>query len=477
MIVNKNLSSFVFILLLFLITSSYAGPAGNFIFEDKIENTTSELGINPYCLIEAREAEDGITINYEECIHRNKDKKYSKTLSAENINKTHNLGLSIRINHDDEFGGWVERHGFRFAGYIDSEMTEYVFESYSNYGGSGWFSHLSFYRLSDNELEFLGTIGGGDRCNDGYSEFLFTEYNQVIHARAATAFKLLNTTDRTDHRTERLVNAFNDNVETKANHFFHQLRPYDDIDNSAAGCYGFVVYSTGAEQESVKGVLLEKSSINRSYNDSVNACFNNWLSSLNLNQFTSLSQNENYFYLSKDDWELALYSFKDQCPSGPESHHQRILDLENKERNRTKLIESKNIQLGDVTVFSKQKERFEGVVDVNLSGISDLSGYSFELASKEQFEDLELEWFAVHDGIRLEASIINDEKYQLYITTDDEVSQSYIDLFILIKDENNNIDLAKKYTVLIDPLMTVKRDSVSITDCALDVHSCRILYP
>ena len=136
MMVNKKLSFFVLILLLFLITSSYAGLPDNFIFENKIENTTSELGINPYCLIEAREVEDGVTINYEECIHRNKDKKYSKTLSAENINKTHNLGLSIRINHDEEFGGWVERHGFRFAGYIDSEMTEYVFESYSNYGGS-----------------------------------------------------------------------------------------------------------------------------------------------------------------------------------------------------------------------------------------------------------------------------------------------------------------------------------------------------
>jgi hypothetical protein len=144
-----------------------------------------------------------------------------------------------------------------------------------NTGGTGWFSSISFAVFSPAQkmIEPVYTEGAGDRCNDGYAEFVsksFEDGGVIFRFRTAmTPFRLLNPTDETDWRRLRLVQRLQDLSENSDGKKFPIPKtlngwfPYDDVANSAVSCIGWVNKEVNLKREkrSITGVSISPAEI------------------------------------------------------------------------------------------------------------------------------------------------------------------------------------------------------------------------
>ena len=144
-----------------------------------------------------------------------------------------------------------------------------------NTGGSGWFSSISFAVFSPAQkmIEPIYTEDAGDRCNDGYAEFVsksFDDRGVVFRFRTAmTPFRLLNPTDETDWRRLGLAQMLQGSSKNSDEKKFPNPKtlngwlPYDDIANSAASCIGWVNKEVNLKREkrSITGVSISPGEI------------------------------------------------------------------------------------------------------------------------------------------------------------------------------------------------------------------------
>ena len=144
-----------------------------------------------------------------------------------------------------------------------------------NTGGSGWFSSISFavFTPIQKTIEPIYTEDAGDRCNDGYAEFVsksFDDRGVIFRFRTAmTPFRLLNPTDETDWRRLGLAQMLQGSSKNSDEKKFPNPKtlngwlPYDDIANSAASCIGWVNKEVNLKREkrSITGVSISPGEI------------------------------------------------------------------------------------------------------------------------------------------------------------------------------------------------------------------------
>ena len=204
--------------------------------------------------------------------------------------------------------------------------TDYLWERglvefVENTGGTGNFSRI--VGLPTTEFDGWFATKAGDRCNDGYQKVL-SFADSFTYVRSATPFRLINFESDVDWRSvffaRRLTKESNENIEDFLKRMdvprpFRDYAPYDDIDNSAASCVGYVVVSE-FDQKTGYGLLVTKDfkEITWAYNDSeLNGCISDFFTGL-MTKFGVPSFHDDYLYLSGEDLKPALQNMS--CPSG-----------------------------------------------------------------------------------------------------------------------------------------------------------------
>ena len=211
-------------------------------------------------------------------------------------------------------------------GWMVYTTTDYLWERgivefVENTGGTGNFSRI--VGLPTTEFDGWFATKAGDRCNDGYQKVL-SFADSFTYVRTATPFRLLNFESDDDWRSvrfaRRLTKESNENIEDFLKRMnvarpFKDYAPYDDIDNSAASCVGYVVVSE-FDQKTDYGLLVTKElkEITWAYDDSeLNACISDFFTGL-MTKYGVPSFHDDYLYLSGEDLKPALKNMS--CPSG-----------------------------------------------------------------------------------------------------------------------------------------------------------------
>jgi hypothetical protein len=117
----------------------------------------------------------------------------------------------IDTDSDARFSGYIQ---YKVVGQAESEVYILVYE---NTGGSGQFSTLMVMERTGNTLTIIDRVAAGDRCNGGV---VGSSYNRdgLTYAINMTPYDLLVLTASTT------------------------LQPYDDLESSAASCFGHAHY-------------------------------------------------------------------------------------------------------------------------------------------------------------------------------------------------------------------------------------------
>lgn len=87
----------------------------------------------------------------------------------------------------------------------EPETERVLLEVSDNGGGSGHFARLDLLeRRADRGYRVVDQVYGGDRCNGGYMRVVSMDETSIVYKTAATPFRLLNPSDRTDGRAAAL---------------------------------------------------------------------------------------------------------------------------------------------------------------------------------------------------------------------------------------------------------------------------------
>lgn len=113
-----------------------------------------------------------------------------------------------------------------------SSAPTLVLERFWNGGGSGHFSEIHVVRREGAALKWLGSVGGGDRCNGGL-EVTGADSKGFEYSVNLTPFTFVEIDDNRDHRVIRLLHSLAGHDDP-----YKRLAPYDDLNNSAASCVG-----------------------------------------------------------------------------------------------------------------------------------------------------------------------------------------------------------------------------------------------
>ncbi len=216
---------------------------------------------------------------------------------------------------DDEgyYAGWI---GYRVTGRFPElweDGTFYLLEVATNTGGTGVFSSLWVLEQLAERPTFWPwlNIPGGDRCIDGQLRGLELSADTLVYAHAATPFRLLNPTDRTDWRWRHLARASGDTDDASPSTFM-SWRPFDDVANCANCCVGEVVkelnLNTGDTR--VTGVYVERSQWSTMFrpDDWLKDCTNEWLNGLAIP-----GSKDEAVYVPLDAWFTMLDDLGQQC--------------------------------------------------------------------------------------------------------------------------------------------------------------------
>lgn len=281
-----------------------------------------DLNLNPYCIYDLLESEDG-EINYKSCLEKHKDKNFISNVLRNFDGPTENISTSVSIEDTTFY--------FSLADFFGDPLTGeglYLYESSWNGGGSGTFSSIKGVELRNNMLTLVSNIAGGDRCNDGDIDYISVDRQtgSVNYAKSATPFRLLNYKDGTDWRRMSLAHSLSseydeENSESTLEDFaksqgapglYDNLSPYDDIDNCAMCCIGHTINKFDVLSEEIEpvGITLYKSNLTEVFRE---GCFYDWIAEENFKQYESYSENDELIYLDQQDWARALKSFSSKC--------------------------------------------------------------------------------------------------------------------------------------------------------------------
>ena len=289
-------------------------------FLSEIKDTQKLNHLNVYCIKDAIEKGE---INYVECIESNKNKGFTQQVLP-NLDSSKNIGSYM----EDGDETWIAH----LADYLpkgEKNTGIYIYEIAVNTGGTGYFSSIDLFQLYNNNiLEYLGSINGGDRCNDGNLEYIASDDQGITYATSATPFRLLNYKDTTNWRgvsSAHLIAKIDQEDLSLSDYaksinlpsFFHDIEPYEDIDNSAQGCVGNIVrlYQFDKDQKKMLGLIINKSFLkdNISSSESGHACFDKWKIKHQFSKYTSYKEDKDSIYMESEDWDDALASFQNYC--------------------------------------------------------------------------------------------------------------------------------------------------------------------
>jgi len=224
------------------------------------------------------------------------------------------LDLSTIEREGDEFGaryGDGQAVAYRYAGVDIKFPTGYrLLEVGTDGGGSGLFSSIILlYRDQKDKTKYEVVVRtpSGDRCNDGNKWVSEVSSDGFTFKSAATPFRLLNPDDTTDWRNWYLAKALMDEAGEELDRpaVFNGWQPYEDVTNSAAACYGWIVrrfdYETGFE---ILGVELNSGLVANPEDGSLEGCVNNWL---------VRESQRGGLLLNKVEWSKALEQLMTSC--------------------------------------------------------------------------------------------------------------------------------------------------------------------
>lgn len=175
--------------------------------------------------------------------------------------------------------------GFRVADRWHGERDDLelaVLEISDHGGGSGRFGRIEvFERRDDDRYRVLHRIDAGDRCNDGFVQYVSIDDDAIVYRTAATAFRLLNPIDDTNWRMINLMNNIADSAsrELDTPETLLGWQPYSDIAHCAICCQGAVVHRrdlNGGAGDIVGVMIGEAAFIDRSRDDTINGCLHAW---------------------------------------------------------------------------------------------------------------------------------------------------------------------------------------------------------
>lgn len=216
------------------------------------------------------------------------------------------------------YQGWI---GYRVAGRFpqlwDDNMF-YLLEVVSNTGGSGHFSTLWILeQLSTRQSQRPAfwpwlRIPGGDRCNDGELRARELSTDTLIYSHAATPFRLLNPTDRTNWRMQRFAPP-REAPDDEEPPLFMNWQPYKDIPNGAMHCAGKVVKELDVDtgETRVTGVYVNPGQWSQGFgvDDPLKACTSEWVNDLPI----PIGKEEKA-YIPLDSWLEMREGLRHLCP-------------------------------------------------------------------------------------------------------------------------------------------------------------------
>ncbi len=227
---------------------------------------------------------------------------------------------ATRPANDEEFQshpgyseGWI---AYRVTGRFPDLLADgmfYLLEVATNTGGTGVFSSLWVLEQLSERSTFWPwlNISGGDRCIDGQLRGLELSADRFVYAHAATPFRLLNPTDRTDWRWRYLARASGDTDDASPSTFMN-WRPFDEVANCAICCAGEVVKEldpkTGDTQ--VTGVYVDRSQWSTMFrpDDWLKDCTKEWLNGLPIT-----GPKDGAAHIPLDEWLTMLDDLGRQC--------------------------------------------------------------------------------------------------------------------------------------------------------------------
>ena len=214
--------------------------------------------------------------------------------------------------------------GWKVYTTTDELWKERVVEYVENTGGTGNFSRIVGLPLEGDDYFWTAP---GDRCNDGFQTVLVYGEESFTYIRAATPYRLLNYWDDTDWRRISMGVRFGLLDEESGGTLeaalrklnlprpFNDYAPYEDVDNSAASCFGYVIQTEYVDRKPEYGLLMPKSYQDRLWSDdlAINECLS-LMAERVVSRFGISSFHDDYLYLSGDDWQNALDAIN--CSSG-----------------------------------------------------------------------------------------------------------------------------------------------------------------
>ena len=288
----------------FAATILLAGPShatDNFLGESDIP---SEL-VDPACVSDL--TQDWLVDSYKKCVETT-DWKPLVEKSKDHFGRTQYVVY-----------GQAQEEGWTLYTTTDSLWEDRIVQLLENTGGTGNFSQIVALPSSDG----WAVTKAGDRCNDG-NQTALAFGDSFTYARSATPFRLLNFESDVDWRSlyvARLLSKdSNENIEDFLKRMdiprpFKDYFPYDDIENSAASCVGYVVVSESDKKTDYDLLVTnEFKEITWAKDDSeLDTCIADFFTKL-MSKYGVPSFHDDYLYLSGEDLKLGLKKLS--CPDG-----------------------------------------------------------------------------------------------------------------------------------------------------------------
>ena len=201
---------------------------------------------------------------------------------------------------------------------------ERVIEYVENTGGTGNFSRILGLPIEGDDYFWTAP---GDRCNDGFQTVLVYGEETFTYIRAATPYRLLNYWDNTDWRRISMGVRFGLLDEESGGTLeaalrklnlprpFNDYAPYEDVDNSAASCFGYVIETQYVDQTPEYGLLVPKIYRDGLWSNdlTINECLSR-MAERTISKYGVASFHDDYLYVSASDWQNALDVI--DCPPG-----------------------------------------------------------------------------------------------------------------------------------------------------------------
>jgi len=235
----------------------------------------------------------------------------------------------------DETKDWTGRDVFTVTpvngpedGWLSYTTTEELWryrlvEFVRNTGGTGQFSRIVGLPWQSDDYFYTKA---GDRCNDGNHKILSAAGGELIYLRSATPFRILNFRDDTDWRSLRAALSlktltYEDEksrsewlTRLKVPRPLNDLAPYDEINNAAQSCVGYIAVSESRDKIEW-GILLTKEyrKIDWANDERIEQCIRETMFAV-VEKSGLSSPSSDYILLEADDLQGALD--RSNCPKG-----------------------------------------------------------------------------------------------------------------------------------------------------------------